>query len=50
MPTEKDRADIKMAVIYELRLHFGQLDKSKPLTIEEIQQILDQIALDKNAQ
>ena len=45
--TEKERRDVKMATLYELRLIFTNSDK-KEFTTEEIVELLDKIALAKD--
>ncbi len=45
--TEKERRDVKMATLYELRLIFTNGDK-KEFTTEEIVELLDKIALAKD--
>ncbi|MCM1523185.1 MAG: hypothetical protein NC120_01895 [Ruminococcus sp.] len=44
--TEKERQDIKMATLYELRLIFSSGEK-KNYTVEEIVEMLDKIAIAK---
>ena len=45
--TEKERRDVKMATLYELRLIFTNGEK-KEFTTEEIVELLDKIALAKD--
>lgn len=45
--TEKERNDVKMATLYELRLSVSQSSKEQ-YTKEEILQMLDTIALAKD--
>ena len=45
--TEKERNDVKMATLYELRLSVSQSNKEQ-YTKEEILQMLDTIALAKD--
>ena len=46
MTTEKEMARIELAMIYELRLVFGEGEKTE-YTREEILELLDKIALAK---
>lgn len=45
--TEKERNDVKMSTLYELRLTISQSDKQQ-YTKEEILQMLDTIAIAKD--
>ncbi len=45
--TEKERTDVKMATLYELRLTISQSDK-ETYTKDEILQMLDTIAISKD--
>ena len=45
--TEKERNDVKMATIYEVRLTVSQSEK-KDYTKEEVLQLLDTIAIAKD--
>lgn len=47
MPTEKEMKKIELATVYELRLLLTSDDKAQ-YTKEELLQILDQYARDKN--
>jgi hypothetical protein len=47
MPTEKEMKKIELATVYELRLLLTS-DEKKQYTKEELLQILDQYARDKN--
>lgn len=44
--TEKERQDVKMATLYELRLIFASGEK-KEYTTDEIVELLDKIAMAK---
>ena len=45
--TEKERSDVKMATLYELRLTISQSEKTT-YTKEEILQMLDTVAIAKD--
>lgn len=45
--TEKERSDVKMATLYELRLTISQSNKEE-YTREELLQLLDTIAIAKD--
>lgn len=47
MPTEKEIKRIELATVYEIRLMLTSKDKEE-YTTEEILEILDQFARDKN--
>lgn len=46
--TEKERIDTQLATLYDLRLQVLKSDK-KNYTQEEVLQLLDTVALEKNA-